>query len=458
MPQLGAASAHATVRAWAQVDLDAIEHNVRAIVRTLKYGAGLMAVVKANAYGHGAVPVARAALGSGAQSLGVAHVAEGIELREAGVRAPILLLGPVAQEELVPGIEAGLTFSVSSEDEIAALAERTRASHQGQRRQRRTPVHLLVDTGMGRGGFAPEELWPAAERTRAERTLDLEGVFTHFSSAEELDPAPTREQVALFRGLLRSLDERGVGFRTRHAANSAATVFFPEAQFSLVRCGALLHGLRPWSAGRDSLALIPALSLHTRIVHLGRRPAGWPVGYNRTHRCARESILATLSVGYRDGYPRELSGRGEVLIRGRRVPVAGMISMDFAVVDVTALEHSPAGLPEVGEDVTLIGASRDGGERISVEELAAASGTILYTITTQLGSTVERRYVGRAAQPGRAAGGSKSLEQAVRHGQPEELEARMELRRFQPPPPLPLSSAARKEEDPESPRRLAAGA
>lgn len=385
-------------RVWARIDLDAYRHNVRQIICLLKHGAGLIAVVKANAYGHGAVPVARACLQAGANRLAVVNVLQGIELRQAGIDAPIQLLGPCTPEELQLGIRHGLIFAVSSVEEIAALADRTRAAHQGPYRGRTTRVHLLVDTGMGRGGFAPEDLWPAAERIKTEKTLDLEGAFTHFSSAEELDLAPTREQVGMFRHLLNGLAERGVHLRIRHAANSAATVFFPEAQLDMVRCGAILHGLRGWSSHRDSMHLRPTLSLFCRIVHIGKRPAGWTVGYNRTHVCARESFLATLSIGYSDGYLRSLSGRGEVLVRGRRCPVIGTISMDYIVVDVTALVQTASGLPEVGEEVMLIGSSADGCERISVEEVASSSETIPYVITTQLGANVERIFVGEQGE------------------------------------------------------------
>jgi len=432
-------------RVWARVDLDAVAHNVRAIKGLLKHGAGLMAVVKSNAYGHGAKQVGNAALASGAQRLGVVRVTEGIELRDAGIAAPIQLLGPCMPDEFLPGIEADLTFAVSSEDEIRQLAEQTRAAHQGLRRGQKTKVHLMVDTGMGRSGFAPDELWPAAERVKAERTLELEGIFTHFSSAEEADPEPTREQVALLRSLLRDLEERRVYFRVRHAANSAATVFHPDAQLDMVRCGTLLHGMRAWPIGRDGLDLRPSLSLHTRIVHLGKRPAGWTVGYNRTFKCTRESVLATLPVGYSDGYRRAISGRGEVIVRGLRMPVVGTISMDYIVVDVTPLANTSAGLPEVNEEVTLIGSSADGRERITVEDLAAASGTIPYVVTAQINAlNVERRY----------AGGPAVREAATVIMPRVVAEVAMELRRTEAPKAIPFAPVQVEEEAP----RRAAGA
>ena len=384
-----------SARVWAEVDLDAVRHNTRILRGLLKHGAGLLAVVKSEAYGHGAAAVGRAALSAGAVRLGVNQIEEGIELHDAGIEVPIQLLTPSLPEELSAGIEAGLTFAASSDDEIMALAARSRAIHQGARRGQRTKLHLMIDTGMGRGGFGPEEVWPAVERVLAEKTLELEGVFTHFSSAEEPDAAPTHDQIQLFRALMRYCEDRGVTFRIRHAANSAGTVFHPEAHLDMVRCGVLLHGLRAWSAERDGLELLPSLSLHTRIVHIARRPVGWTVGYNRLHVCRSESILATLPVGYGDGYRRALTGRSNVIIRGMQVPVVGTISMNCIVADITALQNSPAGLPDVGEAVTLIGGPLE--RRISVEEIAEKSGTIPYVVTTQLGSNVERRYIGAGA-------------------------------------------------------------
>lgn len=383
-------------RTWAEINLDAVRHNVRQVRRLLRQGADFMAVVKADAYGHGAPATARAAVEAGAQYLGVASVAQGLELRETGITAPILLLGPCTPEELLPGVKAGLTFSVSSTEEIAALADRSRAVNQGVRRGRRTKVHLLADTGMGRSGFAPAEVWPAGERVAAEKTLEPEGIFTHFSAAEDPDPAVTRRQIRTFRELLAGFEERRVRFRLRHAANSAGTVFFPEAHLDIVRCGALLHGMRPWGSRRDGLELRPALSLRTRIVHLGRRAAGWPVGYNSRHRCPRDSVLATLPVGYSDGYRRALTGRGEALLRGRRIPIVGTVSMDYIVADVTELTDSEQQPLRKGEVVTLLGT--DGTERITVEELAERSGTIPYVVTTQLGASIKRVYEGAAEE------------------------------------------------------------
>lgn len=382
-------------RIWCEVDLNAVSHNVRVLRGLLKHGAGLMAVVKSEAYGHGAVAVSRAALAAGASRLGVNEISEGIGLRDAGIDVPIQILTSCLPEELSAGIDARLSFAVSSIDEMKALADRSRALLQGVRRGQRTKVHLMVDTGMGRGGFGPDELWPAVEHIKAEKTLELEGVFTHFSSAEESDPDPTTQQITLFRQLLKYCEERRVNFRVRHAANSAGTVFHPKAQLDMVRCGVLLHGMRAWPPKRDGLELLPSLSLYTRITQIAKRPAGWTVGYNRTFVCQRESLLATLPVGYGDGYRRALTGRSNVIIRGRQIPVVGTISMNCIVADVTDLANSAAGMPEVGERVTLIGGGA--ANRISVEEIAEKSGTIPYVVTTQLGINIERRYVGDEA-------------------------------------------------------------
>jgi alanine racemase len=379
-------------RVWAEIDLLAVRHNTRLLCGLLRRGAALMAVVKSEAYGHGAVPVARAALAAGATRLGINDVAEGIALRDAAIREPIQLLTSCLDAELQAGVEADLTFSVSSIDEIKALADRTRAWHQGPRRGGSTKVHLMADTGIGRGGFAPEEVWPAVERVKAEKTLEMEGIFTHFSSAEEPDKSPTTEQLAIFKQLLDYCKDRRVRFKVRHAANSAGTVFHPDAHYDLVRCGVLLHGMRGWPSERDGLAFQPTLSLHTRIVHLAKRPTGWTVGYNRTHACSHESLLATLPIGYSDGYRRELSSKALVIVRGMLCPVVGKVSMNVIVVDVTALEHSPQGIPAVGDEVTLIGGTRE--IRVSAEDLAEKANTISYDVTTQLSAKVARRYRG----------------------------------------------------------------
>ena len=379
-------------RVWVRIDLRAVRHNVAVLKRQLKNGAELMAVVKAGAYGHGSVQVAKAAIEAGATRLGVNDVTEGIALRAAGITHPIQLLTSCIKEELAPGIQADLVFAVSSMDEVKALADQSRALNQGRRAGAKTVVHLLADTGMGRGGFNPGEVLTAAAWIKAEKRLELEGIFTHFSSAEEPDPYPTAQQVELFRKLLRCCEDRQIKFRVRHAANSAGTVFHPKAQLDMVRCGALLHGMRAWPAERDSLELIPSLSMHTKITSIDRRPTGSTVGYNRRHVCKKESLLALLPVGYSEGYRRSLTGRGSVIIRGERVPIVGTVSMNLIVADVSSLENSELGAPEVGEEATLIGGGIE--NRITVEEIAEKSGTIPYVVTTQMGSNVKRVYVG----------------------------------------------------------------
>ena len=436
-----ACSHAAPARCWACVDLSAIAHNLRRLRSRLSNNARLTVMVKANGYGHGAVEVARAALAAGAEGLGVARLSEGLELRSAGLSAPIRLSGPCLEDEFQAGIEAGLVFTVCSEDEIRALAARARAFHQGLRLGGRTKVQLLLDTGMGRGGFGPEELGSGAARVCAERTLELEGVFSHFTSAEEPDPAPVREQTALFRRAVEGLERLGIRIPLKHLANSAATLFHPETHLDLVRCGLAVYGLRDWPKERDRLDLRPALSLHTRIAHLARRPAGWAVGYNRTHLCRRDSWLATLAAGYGDGYPRSLSNRGQVLIRGRRCPILGRISMDYLTVDLTDLVPA-AGLPERGEEATLIGEGAN-GERITVEELARGADSSPYLITTQLPAQLERRCRGSAGSEAQSGEG-----------------VRMELR-GPPTRTLPVLSVALRgaaKEGERNSRRKAAGA
>ena len=391
-------------RTWIRVDLDAVDHNVTQIRRKLSKGTSLMAVVKANAYGHGIGPVARAALYSGAQRLGVAHVAEGLELRAQGITAPILLLGACAEADYALGIQNNLSFAISSAAEARALAVRARREFMHGRLPGRVKVHLLVDTGMGRSGASPDDATAIGLSIQDEDTLDLEGVFTHFSSAEDPDPTANLEQYYIFYCVLDEMNRRGVRPRIRHAANSAATAFFKDSHLDMVRCGAMMHGMRWWTdeqekkAGLGDLNLKPSLSWHTRIVHIAKRPVGWTVGYGRTFKAERETILATLPIGYRDGYPRSLSNRGEVLICGQRAPVVGIVSMDFTVVDITDLCWTSGGKAEVGTDVTLLGDSLCGKGKISVEEFATRAQTIPYVVTTTLPTSAPRVYTGKICQ------------------------------------------------------------
>jgi alanine racemase len=355
----------------AEIDLDAIRHNVRVMKPA---GADLMAVVKANGYGHRAVPVANSALQGGATWLGVALVEEGLILREAGIEAPILVL-----TELPPGserdaLDAGLTPTLYSERALRALAAAASAEGMG--------VHVKVDTGMHRVGIPPEQAPELADRVLA-AGLAIEGIWTHFARAEEPGNETTARQLELFLGVCATLEARGIRPRYRHAANSGATMFEPDSHLDLVRVGAALYGIAPGPDLLGVMDLRPAMTLRSAVTHTKRVPPGHGISYGHRHRTERETTIATIPIGYADGYLRSLSNTGRVLIRGKRYPVVGSITMDHLMVDCA---DDPV---EVGDDVVLFG--RQGDEEIRVEEVAAWAATIGYEIVCAVSERVPRR-------------------------------------------------------------------
>jgi len=359
----------------AEISLSALRHNLHQV--TCRVGpAAILAVVKADAYGHGAVPVARMLLVAGARQLGVATVAEGLELRAAGITAPILVMGGVFPEEIPVLLEGDLTPVLHSRGAIAALARFTGS--------RPTPlrVHLKVDTGMGRLGLTEEEAldvltssWPA--------TLQLDGLMSHLARADEPDAAPTEDQLARFRALLNAVKSQGVPVPLAHIAGSAAILRFPASHFDMVRPGLMLYGYAPGSI--RSADLRPALAWKTRIVQVKRVKPGQAVSYGGTFVAPRHTTLAALPVGYADGYGRGLSNRGQVLIGGRPAPVVGRVCMDLTIVDVT--DHPP---PHPGDEAVLLG--EQGSARITADDLAAWLGTISYEVLCQIGRRVVRIY------------------------------------------------------------------
>lgn len=360
----------------AEVDLDAVRHNVRAMKPP---GVELMAVVKANAYGHGDVEVARAALEAGAAWLGVALVEEGIALRDAGVRAPVLVLSEFPPGSEKDALAAGLTPTLYSEEGLRALSRAAGAIG------RSVGVHVKVDTGMHRFGLYPppaaRELVPALHGAG----LAFDGLWTHFARAEE-DEDTTRRQLGRFLDEAVELERAGFVPRYRHAANSGATLLHPETHLDLVRVGIALYGLEPGPGLGERVGLRPVLSWRSAVSAVRRLPAGEPLSYGHRYRLDRESTVATVPVGYADGYPRALSSRGEVLIRGRRCRVAGAVTMDHLLVDCGDLPVEP------GDEVVLVG--RQGDQEIRVEELAELAGTINYEVVCGIGSRVPREYRG----------------------------------------------------------------
>jgi len=363
------------------VDLAALRHNYRQLRRLCDPGVKFMAVVKADAYGHGLLPAARALAEEGADYLGVGSLEEGLSLCQAGLNLPVLLLLGILPEEAEPAVAAGLEAALFRQDVAQSLA--AAAGAQGKK----AGVHLKVDTGMGRLGLLPEEVLPFLEGLRAYPQLEVLGLISHLAVADQEDKSYTLRQLEQFTGLLKAARDRGWELPLSHIANSAALWELKEAHFALVRPGIMLYGSPPAADRRPPVALQPVMSLTARVLQVKRLPPGESISYGRTYTTWDWCDLAVVPVGYANGYSRLLSNRGEVLIRGRRAPIRGRVCMNLTMVEVSHLEDIRA-----GEQVTLLG--RDGGDRLTAEELAGWADTISYEIYLALGNANPRRYLG----------------------------------------------------------------
>ncbi|HUA47825.1 MAG TPA: alanine racemase [Solirubrobacteraceae bacterium] len=369
------------IRTLARINLAAIERNVARLHGGLAGGAGLCVVVKANGYGHGAVPVARAALAGGAQLLAVATATEAAELRAGGIDAPVLVMGAISDDELPVAMGARAELVAWSERFASMLVSRAR-------RGGATPpvrVHVKLDTGMGRlGTRSPEEAIRVAEQVAAATpALDLAGAMTHFASADE-DPDFTREQLERFEPFVRELRERYPGILV-HAANSAATLSTPASHFDLVRCGIAVYGCDPMNEDPSSHGLEPALELTSYVAAVKPAAPGQSAGYGRRFIADAPTLIATVPIGYGDGIRRALTNNCDVLIRGRRYPLVGTVSMDNVTIDVGSGDAVA-----IGDRVTIIGV--DGDQRVSAEELAQRIGTINYEVVCGISARVPRVY------------------------------------------------------------------
>ena len=364
-------------RVWAEIDLAALEHNHRAIVARLSPGARVMAVLKADAYGHGAVICAKKLVELGVSMIGVGDSREALELRAAGVDAPLLILGAIVEGEMTAVVENDIASCIHSAQRATRLSQVARSLG------RRARVHLKVDTGMGRLGVRPEIARELAGSIARDPWLELEGVCTHYGSAASPVPFHTAEQVTTFVRLVEEIRSDGISPPLVHASNSAAVFSTLSEHFTMVRVGLGLFGLNPGNLPLGESPVRPVLSLRTQIVFLKDLPAASPVGYNRTHVTKRATRIAIVPFGYSDGYPYALGNRAYVLIRGERAPVVGAVSMDYTTIDVTDVRDV-----QVGDEVTVIGAC--GRRRINAEDLARIIGTIPYEITARLGRRVAR--------------------------------------------------------------------
>ena len=369
-------------RGFAQIDLGAVRNNFLAMKEKLRDGTKIIAVVKADGYGHGAVPIARMAEPwDFIWGFAAATVEEAVELRLAGIKKPILILGCVFEEDYEKLTAYGIrptVFQLSAARELSKTAVRTGTS---------LPVHLAVDTGMSRIGFADtEESVKEIEEMAKLPGLVLEGIFTHFARADEKDKSDAVSQLNRYLRFISLLQEAGISIPLRHCSNSAGILEMPEANMDAVRAGISMYGIYPSDEmDRNRIRLEPAMELKSHIVYIKEVPAGVPVSYGGTFVTDRPTRIATIPVGYADGYPRSLSSRGCVLIRGKRAPILGRICMDQFMADVTDI---PA---EELDEVTLMG--RDGEEFLSVDELGALSGRFPYEFVCDVSKRVPRIYV-----------------------------------------------------------------
>jgi alanine racemase len=369
-------------RAWAEINLDNIAHNVREIRRVTSNKAELMGVVKADAYGHGVIQVSRVLLENGVTRLAVATLDEAIQLRKNNFDVPVLILGYTDPARAAEILEYDITQTVFGLDLAEALSDAA------VKTGRKAKIHIKVDTGMTRIGFMPGES-AVKEIGRINRLpgITIEGMFTHFSSADEKDESYTRMQFEKFLGIDAELNRAGITIPIKHAANSAAIIRFPETHMDLVRPGLILYGLYPSDeTNTGEISLKPAMSLKADVIRVENVSGNTPVSYGRRFVTSRESRIATIPVGYADGYSRLLSGKSHVLINGQRFPVVGSVCMDQCMADVTGAE-TPV---KAGDEAVLIG--RQGEDEITADELASLIGTINYEVVSQVNKRVPRFY------------------------------------------------------------------
>ena len=370
---------------WAEIDLDALAHNFRVIRERVGAGVKILAAVKANAYGHGAVECCRRLEQDGVDWFGVALPEEGNELREAGITKPILCMGGIwaGQESLC--IQANLTPVVYRLDALEALS---RAASEAQKV---VDVHVKIDTGMGRLGVQPDDVSDFGEAVRQFTNIRVDGLMTHLASADDEQQTDfTKEQLQRFEDSVVAFREKGFAPTYVHAANSAGLFAFAESRHNLVRPGGTLYGFTgdvlPENVEQPKLR--PVMSLYSRIMLLKRVPKGAKLGYGGTFETSRESLIATIPIGYDDGYRRAFSNKARVIVRGQFAPVVGRVSMDLTIIDVTDV----AGVT-LDDRVTLLG--NDGDCAITAEELGELAGTISYEITCGISNRVPRRYLER---------------------------------------------------------------
>lgn len=362
--------------AWAEINLGAVAHNYREIRKRIQKGAKLCAVVKADAYGHGAVAVARKALEEGADYLAVATLSEALDLRAAGFTTPLLILGLVEPESARDVVDADITQTVCRLDLVEAL------SQEAVRQGKKVKVHLTIETGMGRIGVHPKDAAETAKKIAAFPNVELEGVFSHFALADIPDKTFTKNQVKLFQEACGTIEAAGVRIPIKHIAESAAILEIPDVHFDMVRAGIIQYGLWPSDEVTRPIDLRPCMKFCARIVYVKTIQPGESVGYGRKFIAERETRIATLPVGYADGYIRAYAG-GSVEVCGKRAPIAGRVCMDQFMIDITDIPEA-----QMGDLCTLFGS-----ETLTADEVAGWANTINYEVVCLVSKRVPRVYV-----------------------------------------------------------------
>lgn len=369
-------------RVIAEIDLDAIASNIKNIRNMTNKNAKIMAIVKADAYGHGAVEVAKVLLYNGADCLGVAILDEAIQLRKNNIHVPILILGYTPEAKMEDVVKYDIIQTVFSYETAYQL------SLSAVKLNKTAKIHIKIDTGMGRIGFLPNET--AIEEIMKIASLpniNIDGIYTHFSTADEFDKSFTLKQLKVFKYIIEGLEKKGISIPIKHCANSAAIMDLENAFFNMVRPGIILYGMYPSSeVKKEKLSLIPAMSIKTHISYVKEVEEGTPIGYGRTFITKRKSKIATVPIGYADGFQRIMTKGGRVIVGNGYAPVVGRICMDQFMIDVTDVEEVKA-----GDEVIILGRKKE--KEISAEEIAAIMGTISYEVVCMIGKRVPREYI-----------------------------------------------------------------
>ncbi|MCG2713828.1 MAG: alanine racemase [Candidatus Omnitrophica bacterium] len=361
---------------WVEVNLKNLEHNFKIIKRRLRPETKILVTVKADAYGHGLIPVSKRLVANGVNFLGVASIDEGIKLRAAGIKIPVLILGLILKKDIIPLFTYNLTPTVCDFEFAFAL------NHKAAKLNKPISLHIKVDTGMGRIGVLYDGAFNLTEKIHNLKFIKIDGIFTHFPLADT-NRKFTISQIKLFNKLVIDLLKRGIDIPLIHAANSIGLIDYKDSHFTLVRPGLVIYGLHPKQGLKINLK--PVLSLKTRVIFIKQVPAGYGVSYGHAYITKRRTRIATLPIGYGDGYPRNLSNLAQVLIGKNKMHISGRICMDQIMVDVGRLKL------KIGDEVVLIG--KQGAQEITVEELARLSKTIPYEIVCGLSNRISRIYI-----------------------------------------------------------------